>query len=80
MYSYRRAEEGEDPRWNEECNIVIKEKRKAFKILKRSHNWPHLINYTLKSSAPGHDEVSYTMVKHLSVKSWEVVHRIWMEG
>lgn len=33
------------PWWNEECAIAVKRKRKAFKILRKTHNWENMIIY-----------------------------------
>jgi len=33
------------PWWNEECNEAIRNKRKAFRKLKRTHNFQNLVKY-----------------------------------
>ncbi len=33
------------PWWNEKCSIAVRRKRKAFKKLKRTHNWENMIMY-----------------------------------
>ncbi len=33
------------PWWNEKCSIAVRRKRKAFKKLKRTHNWQNMIMY-----------------------------------
>jgi len=38
------------PRWTQECTKVIKERHKAFKILKRTHNFQNLVDYKRKQA------------------------------
>lgn len=33
------------PRWNDECNLVVRKRNGAFKLVKRDHNFQHLIDY-----------------------------------
>lgn len=33
------------PWWNERCRNAVRKKRKAFKVLRKTHNWENMIIY-----------------------------------
>ncbi len=56
------------PWWNEKCSIAVRRKRKAFKKLKRTHNWKNMIMYK-KTQAE-----TRTIIREVKKEYWRMFY------